>query len=35
MERETLERRIAEEREKWDKKLQVANEEYYEKLRGD
>jgi multidrug resistance efflux pump len=30
-----LERRIAEERDKWDKKLQRANEEYYDKLRQD
>ncbi len=30
-----MERRIAEERDKWDKKLQRANEEYYDKLRQD
>ncbi len=34
IERETLERRIAEERDKWEKKLHLANEEYYEHMRN-
>jgi hypothetical protein len=35
MERETLERRIAEEKEKGDKKLSAMHEEFYEKCKND